>query len=31
VWRIDERRYRHDIVQILPVADQLLPMTDAPA
>jgi hypothetical protein len=30
-WRIDERRYGHDIVQMLPVADQLLPMNDAPA
>jgi hypothetical protein len=30
-WRIDERRYRHDIIQMLPVADQLLPLTEAPA
>jgi hypothetical protein len=30
-WRIDERRYRHDIVQMLPVADQPIPITDAPA
>ena len=29
-WRIDERRYRNDIVQMLPVADQQLPLTDAP-
>ena len=28
-WRIDERRYRHDIVQVLPVADQLPPTADA--
>lgn len=30
-WRIDERRYRHDIVQMLAVGDQTLPTTDAPA
>ncbi len=30
-WRIDDRRYRHDIVQMIPVADQLLPISDAPA
>jgi hypothetical protein len=30
-WRIDDRRYRHDIVQMIPVTDQLLPISDAPA
>jgi hypothetical protein len=30
-WRIDERRYRHDIIQVLPSGDQSLPTSDAPA
>jgi hypothetical protein len=29
-WRIDERRYRHDHVQTLTVADAPLPAVDAP-
>jgi hypothetical protein len=30
-WRIDERRYRHDIVQMIPVSEQELPPIEAPA
>jgi len=30
-WRIDERHYRHDIVQVLPVGERSLPITDGPA
>jgi hypothetical protein len=30
-WRIDERRYRHDIVQIIPISEQELPQIERPA
>lgn len=30
-WRIDERHYRHDIVQMFPVVGQPPPITDPPA
>jgi hypothetical protein len=29
-WRIDERTYRHDIVQTIPVSEQELPPIEAP-
>jgi SnoaL-like domain len=30
-WRIDERRYRHDVVQVLPVSEQSIPMAETPS
>ena len=30
-WRIDDRRYRHDVMQIIPVIEQQLPMSGSPS
>jgi SnoaL-like domain len=30
-WRIDDRRYRHDVVQIIPVSKQQLPTPESPS
>jgi len=30
-WRIDERRYRHDIIQMLPIGDQPIPTAQTPS